>query len=289
MPPPAKLREREDRLRKTRKADFERRGRAERQALAKALFQEGRVGEIDPVEAVALLRLSGELCAETGDVDGVFAAAEAIQGIVDCKVLEVAEKILERAALANRQPEMHAVLAEGYEALSERLVDEDQFDAAVHAGEVMEKLARSSANPELLARAQLRRRQLSDLQKASGTYRSAMKTLEQRPEDGAASLQAGRFLCFHKRDWEKGIPHLARGSDAALRSVAELELRNPSDPETTAALGDVWWGLGAKAGTMKPSYQDRAMFWYRKAWPQSQGSIRDRLRTAFLSANGRPV
>jgi hypothetical protein len=279
----------EDRIRKTRKADFERRSRADREALAKALFQEGRAGESDPAEAVALLRLSGELCAEAGDVDGVFAAAEAIQGRVECKVLEVAEKILERAALAHRQPEVHAVLAEGYEALSDRLVDEDQFDAAVRAGDVMEKLARSSANPELLARAQLRRRQLSDLQKASGTFRSAMKTLEQRPEDAAASLQAGRFLCFHKRDWEKGIPLLALGSDAGLRSVAEQELRKPSDPEGMAALGDAWWSLGAKAGTMKPSVQERAMFWYRKAWSSSQGAIRDRLRTAFLAASGRPV
>ena len=287
MPPPAKLRDAEDKIRKARKPEFERRGRAEQLLLAKALLQEGQLPEGDPVQSVALLRLAGELFAEAADFEGLFSAAESIQKIVDAKALDVAEKILERVVAVTKQPEGYAVLVEGYDALSERLVAEDLVDSAVRTGETMEKLARLSTDLGLVLQAQNRRRQLSDLQKAFVSVKAARKTLETRPEDPGACLQVGRFLCFYKLDWEKGIPLLARGSDAALRTVAEQEQAKPVDGAAMAAVGDAWSGWIPKAGTLKKKAEERMLFWYQKAWPQSQGKLRDRLRLAFQAAFGR--
>src|SRR2546422_5551464 len=151
----------------------------------------------------------------------------------------------------------------------------------------MESSARLSMDLELILRIQLRRKQLVELQRAFGPVKAARKTLETTPLDAGACLQAGRFLCFYKRDWESGIPLLALGSDSGLKAVAAQEQTKPNDAAGMAAVGDAWSSLMPKAGTLKPRYEERVLFWYQKAWPQSQGKLRDRLRFAFRSALGR--
>jgi hypothetical protein len=38
--------------------------------------------------------------------------------------------------------------------------------------------------------------------------------MEDNPAEPGANLAAGRFLCFHKDDWERGVPMLALGSES---------------------------------------------------------------------------
>ena len=41
------------------------------------------------------------------------------------------------------------------------------------------------------------------------------------PADATAHLTLGRYLCFVSGNWSEGLPHLAAGSDPALRQAAE--------------------------------------------------------------------
>ena len=71
----------------------------------------------------------------------------------------------------------------------------------------------------------------------------ARAALEKNRDDAAANLAVGKFYCFSKGDWEKGLPLLARGADAALKSVAEKEQANPNTAEERLGLADQWWQL----------------------------------------------
>jgi hypothetical protein len=83
--------------------------------------------------------------------------------------------------------------------------------------------------------------------------------LETSATDPEANRLVGSFLCFFKKDWEKGIPMLTLGDDEALKKVARLESESKDD----VAIGDAWHKV--KGG------QDRALYWYKKALPDLSG------------------
>ncbi len=94
----------------------------------------------------------------------------------------------------------------------------------------------------------------------------AMAVLKTNPTDPEANLAVGRYYCFRKGDWDKGLPMFAQGSDASLKELAATDMQKPTAPAEQKKLGDGWWDLaGSKVGaTWKGSLQ-RAVYWYRKA------------------------
>jgi hypothetical protein len=70
--------------------------------------------------------------------------------------------------------------------------------------------------------------------------RDSFKTLETQPEDPRANGAAGRFLCFVKGDWDKGLPLLAKGTDPALKKLAAKDLAGGPATEDRLAIGDAW-------------------------------------------------
>jgi len=75
-----------------------------------------------------------------------------------------------------------------------------------------------------------------------------------------------QYRCFIRGDWENGVPNLALGSDAALRSLAEQEVVQPDTAAEQAELADGWWDAAAKEkGVIKTRMQLRAGSWYNEA------------------------
>ena len=74
----------------------------------------------------------------------------------------------------------------------------------------------------------------------------SFEKLKQAPDDPAANLAVGRFLCFSKGEWERGLPMLAKGSDSTLKQLALLDLSHPGKNEDVMRLADGWWEVGSK-------------------------------------------
>ena len=107
----------------------------------------------------------------------------------------------------------------------------------------------------------------------------AFKILVDKPDDGAACLLAGKYLCFVKGDYDRGIPLLAKSPHPALSKIAKLDLARPDQPPAQIALGDAWWELGDKdtEKAEKQKYLERAAFWYLKALPSMSGLTKAKL------------
>ena len=94
----------------------------------------------------------------------------------------------------------------------------------------------------------------------------ALATLKTTPTDPKANLVVGRYYCFRKNDWDKGLPLLVQGSDDAQKQLATTELTKPTDSEQQKKLGDAWWDFaGSKAKLAWKSSRQRAAHWYRAA------------------------
>jgi len=77
----------------------------------------------------------------------------------------------------------------------------------------------------------------------------AEETLKRNPEDRIANDLLGRHWCFREVDWNRGLPHLAKGGAVGLSAAAqqELELRESTaerNPGDFIRLASRWWALG---------------------------------------------
>ncbi len=105
---------------------------------------------------------------------------------------------------------------------------------------------------------------------------------EQRGPDVKSRL--GRFIALSSRDWELGLPLLAKGSNLELRKCAELDLAEPDDPARQIELADLWKNSADGLTPLEhQGAQERARYWYLKALPSLTGVDRTRITASLAS------
>lgn len=117
--------------------------------------------------------------------------------------------------------------------------------------------------------------------KVPDAVKKAQAKLAENGDDPEANLTVGKHL-MEKGDFEKGLPLLVKGSDKALKELAEKDLAGGKTSEEEMAIGDAW----AKRS------KERATFWYQKAWGGLRGDPREKVRhklRAMVFKQGRQV
>ena len=183
------------------------------------------------------------MAAGTGDAATALQAVERLLEQFDEPAAELIGDTLLTAARQATTSAQHKAVAEAALSIAGKLSDADQYETALRLCEA----ARSSAQraklfplaKELTAQIEETKRQ----QLLSEDYRKALSVLENKPTDPEANLAAGRHLCFVKGNWDRGVPMLALGSDAALKAAAIKDLRGADSADEQAAIGDAWWDL----------------------------------------------
>lgn len=138
----------------------------------------------------------------------------------------------------------------------DRAIAADRYDVAGRVGKVCTQLARHDKFGELRDFAAKR---AADLDWASTLHQEYRKG----DDTSAGKLAQGRYECFVRGDWPKGLKRLAEGSDGPLAMVARLEL-NPG-LASTRDIGDAWWQLSKTAAApWDAEYKRQARYWYEK-------------------------
>src|SRR5262249_11506693 len=133
--------------------------------------------------------------------------------------------------------------------------------------------AKKTQNVALATRVAARNKEVVALTKAHEALKGASDTLRQQPDEPGANLVLGKFTCFAKGDWKKGLPMLVKGSDENLNTLAEKDLAKPTDGGERVSVGDGWWELAETevVKARKAKIRQRAAYWYRLARPSLQG------------------
>jgi hypothetical protein len=95
----------------------------------------------------------------------------------------------------------------------------------------------------------------------------AIDTLQRLPGNPQANLTVGEYTCFVKNDWQTGLPMIARGSDADLRPVALMDLRDPTDTAGQMEVADGWNAIAVNHPDIALAARLRAYDWYLRALP----------------------
>jgi hypothetical protein len=259
-------------------------------ALADKLLDQARNTKDDPVGRYVLYREALDVTARAPDpatawkIVGIMAKEYAIDRP------EFRTAALEKAAGVASTPASKRTLLEVIDGVTEEAVQDDAFELA-------EKLLRTAdgaipgiTDERLAGMLEARKRQVASLRKEFEMVQKASATLAKSSTDPEANLAVGRYQCLGKGNWDKGLPFLARGSQAKLRDLAKTDLGKPTTPSSQAEVGDGWWDLAESEKEDSPAkihFQRRALHWYQQALPGLTGLSRTKVekRHADLEQN----
>lgn len=164
------------------------------------------------------------------------------------------------------------ILADVAVAQAEAAVAESAFDAADSILTSASNLA-PRGERELIKQIGDLRKRVADEKKSLQSVTEARSALSLNPDNGPANETLGKYLCFTKDDWESGIPHLAKGPDGKLTTVAREDQARPADGASRMTLADSWWEFAKSTGdaAAKAGGTTRALYWYQLAVPDLAG------------------
>jgi len=248
-------------------------------ALANKLLKEATASE-DLTNRYVLLRVARDMATQAGDAGTAVRAVEEIGKSFQVDLFQLKGAALSEARKSASLTEQREALAEQALALIEDAVARDDFVAAKYLGQLALDSARKARERDLTKRIVARNKTVTEVAEAYSETKDAFQTLEESPTDPEANLAAGRYLCFMKGDWEKGMPMLALGKDGQTTKLAIKELKGITDVEGQVALGDGWWELAeTKDGLTKERARERAAVWYRLACPKLSGLAKSKVET----------
>jgi hypothetical protein len=98
-----------------------------------------------------------------------------------------------------------------------------------------------------------------------------LEKLKTDSNDPAANFACGKFYCLFRKDWARGLPMLAKGSDAKLKELAGSDLAGPKEALAQFELAGKWWDGGKEYRALQAGFRDRACHWYEEALPSLGG------------------
>jgi hypothetical protein len=240
--------------------------------LARQLLQSVRDSTHHYSQQFVLLRLVGDLSAETGNcrtaLDAIDLMAERFEVNPAPRKLAALQESVEKATGAD----WFGAIALAAVELTEEATELDEYDLALQFARLAMTAAAKSHLSHLRDLADANREEAESLKQAWDDLEEELVTLRTAPRDPGANAAFGKFLCFSKNDWKRGLDHLAAAEEPGLRSVAELEFGDPQDADEQAKLGEAWWSLSRSAASdQQAHFLLRARHWYQRAVDASHG------------------
>ncbi|MES2789583.1 MAG: hypothetical protein V4719_08170, partial [Planctomycetota bacterium] len=174
-------------------------------ALALKLEHLAEGSDSDPAVKFVCREESGRLAAEAGDLDKAFVAIDlqAVEFQVDA--LQTKATALKNAAPKLKGPILNKEFVDKSLWLTEQLVIADQFPTAVSVATVAASAAAKVKNKALTASVLNVRRDMEEQAKEFLVADQARKTLQTQPDNTAAKVTWGQWLCLRKDQWAEGL------------------------------------------------------------------------------------
>jgi hypothetical protein len=246
VPDPAKQKDAEKAIKEVFKEQYAKKAPADRQALARFLLKQADGNAGDPPALWVLLRESQDAAVQICDVPTLLRAIDGVAAVFDVDALALKNTALTAAAKNGKTPGDFGALTRALLELVDEYVAADQYDPADKTAAAALLAARRANDVPLTLRATNRARDVGEAKTLFQAMKGGIETLAKNPDDPAANSQMGQLLCFVKGNWEMGVRFLIKGSDPALKALAEKELAMSLEAADQVALGDGWWDLAEK-------------------------------------------
>ncbi len=254
---------------------------AEKIALSNQIWRQSLDAENDAAARYALMSIACQLAGESGRLQVALNRAESFAEYFeadpwDLKVQAVVKSV--KAAQSALAARVNPSKIDGGEIVllgrqfAEEAKDAGEIEAAQKAVKAIAPLAKK--DPLLAREMNVFGKEIERLAARYQPARKALNALKENPDDAEANALAGRWTCFESHDWDKGLPMLAKSSDAALAELAAKDLITLEGADKQLATADAWWDFAQKEkekGAVKSGALLRADYWYDRALPNLAG------------------
>lgn len=273
VPSSADQKKAEKLIKRLYQAEFRSRDPERQKRFAKDLVTQAEDPTNDAVSRYVLLREARDLAVGGRDLDFALEVVARLAKLFAVDALQMKAEVLSSARKGIRTPEEAAALA-GYllDAAGEALTAGDH-DAALSLARDAERTAKIARDAALLARARKRLKEIPELKREADATAKVDLSTAIDVGDQTGNLNVGRYLCFVKGDWEKGLEYLLWAGDKRLQAVAEQELAPPADTASRLAVADGWLELARKQRSALQSSrcESRGLHWYQTALAEAKG------------------
>ncbi len=250
----------------------------EKQLLAQRLLKDAAAAGEDVTLLYVMLDQARTLATSARDIKTALKAVEALGRRFETDRYDMIYETLRTFSRSAKTKEaLHLLARHALTAAKGAMADEEP-EAAASLAAFAAPLARRISDALMVERAAALAKEASELKRELKAVEPARKKLAEKPDDPAANLTIGKYLCFVKGEWDRGLAHLEKGSDSALKAAAGGDRARPENPTERVVTGDRWWDAAAKqSGAARTGARVRAGYWYALALPAQKGVLRLRL------------
>jgi hypothetical protein len=222
----------------------------DRSVAARSIFQDWASAG-SPVEQYAVLTASLDLAVRGDDASLVLAIVDALTGAFELDPLAAQAKALTRLG-GGATVDTWKEFSERFLSIINEAIRKERFEEADELITMYQTLAKKAKDPKAANGAGLLRKQVSAQKKSLADLQKVHEAAKS-PEATADDFEKlGRYLCFVRRDWNQGLPWLAKGKDLEISRVARLDLEasGAEKPEARLRVAEAWESCG---GTLSPA------------------------------------
>jgi WD40 repeat protein len=287
QPPPdeAAQAKAEKQIKEIFKEDYAKTKPADLKALSAKLLKQARDTNDDPAARYVLFREAADLAAHAGDaVTAIQVVGEWARSFaIDERVMK-SEKLLAANKAAGSNTDLKNV-ADAALTLVEEAVATDDYATALRLIVAAHDAAKHGGHSALAKQIEARSIDLKAMEREYPAVKEALETLAAKPDDADACRLAGKFLCYWKGDWDKGLAYLAKGFNDELGLLARKDRANPMTAAEMVEVADGWWNVAESLpGSAKVNVLRRAMGWYQDAVPSLSGLNRTKVEQRIKAA-----
>jgi hypothetical protein len=216
-----------------------------------------------------MLKTAQDIAVDAASPAAAVQATDQIVAWFDVDSIKPLAELFERLSPQVRTIAGRTELAEIAVTVIEEAIAARRYD---EAATIVQESSGANSKPELVRRLRALEVRIRNERSRWDAYQAAVKQLKTAPDDAKANLVVGKHLILVERDWAKGLPHLAKGSDEPLQLAAQKDVAAPDSTDEQVALGDAWLSIAdASTGGERQAYLAAADYWYRKALSDASG------------------
>lgn len=129
-------------------------------------------------------------------------------------------------------------------------IAQDDYEPALSLATTAQELAKLAKKTALESEANFLSDEIARCSPAFDRIKNWAIRLSKSPDSTHANAACGRYLCFVKNAWSKGLPMLQKTKEAKWVDVATHELARPTLPFDQINLGNRWRDL-ASSGSVQ--------------------------------------
>lgn len=165
---------------------------------------------------------------------------------------------------------LNRALAEAALPLVDRFMQAGNYSSAADVAAIAVQAATRAKDKPLQTDAQEARKESQALADEFSDAQKAETTLKTTPDDHAARLVWGRWLCLNQNNWSDGLKVLQRCGDETLQGLAERDLRGPNETEALK-LGKDWLEYAkGESDHRHAAFATRALHWLEQAHARTE-------------------